>query len=138
MIPWVYSKKVREHFFHPHNFLQPGEEKKFKFNAVGVVGSPQCGDMMKIWLWIDPKTEKIKKCRWQCFGCASAIATTSILSVMLTEKGGLKIAQAKKIKPQDIIKRLGGLPAIKYHCSVLGDQALAAAIDNYFWQRGQK
>ena len=130
-IPWVYSDVVKKHFFHPQNFMKPEEEKTFKFNANGEAGSPACGDLMKIWLWIDPKTEKIKRCRWRTFGCGSAIASTSILSVMITEKGGMKINKAKKIKPQDIIKRLSGLPDIKIHCSVLGDQALNNAINNF-------
>ena len=130
-IPWVYSDVVKKHFFHPQNFMKPEEEKTFKFNAYGEAGSPACGDLMKIWLWIDPKTEKIKRCRWRTFGCGSAIASTSILSVMITEKGGMKINKAKKIKPQDIIKRLSGLPDIKIHCSVLGDQALNNAINNF-------
>lgn len=91
-----------------------------------------CGDMMKMWLWIDPKTEKIKKCWWRTFGCASAIASTSMLSVMITEKGGMKIERALKLTPQDILNRLGGLPMRKIHCSVLGDKALQEAIYDYF------
>jgi NifU-like protein involved in Fe-S cluster formation len=130
-IPWIYSDVVKEHFFNPKNFLKLEEEKKFKFNAYGEAGSPACGDLMKFWLWIDPKTEKIKQCRWRTFGCGSAIASTSVLSIMITEKDGMKINEAIKIKPQDIIKRLSGLPDIKIHCSVLGDQALRNAIDNY-------
>lgn len=129
--PWVYSDIVKEHFFHPQNFLKPEEEKTFKFNAYGEAGSPACGDLMKFWLWIDPKTKRIKECRWRTFGCGSAIASTSILSVMITENNGMEINKAKDIKPQDIIKRLSGLPDIKIHCSVLGDQALRNAIDDY-------
>lgn len=130
-VPWVYSDIVKEHFFNPKNFLKPEEEKSFKFNAYGEAGSPACGDLMKFWLWIDPKTKKIKDCRWRTFGCGSAIASTSMLSVIITEKDGMKIDKAIKIKPQDIIKRLSGLPDIKIHCSVLGDQALRNAINNY-------
>ncbi len=129
---WLYSRIVREHFFHPKNFMKPEEERKFKFNASGMVGSPQCGDVMRFWLWVDPKTEKIKKCRWRTFGCGAAIGATSMLSVMLTEKGGIKLEKARQIRPQDIIKKLGGLPEIKYHCSVLGDKALRSAINDYF------
>jgi NifU-like protein involved in Fe-S cluster formation len=135
--PWVYSRTVREHFFNPHNFMKPEEEKKIKFNAAGMVGSAACGDVMRFWLWIDPKTEKIKKCRWSTFGCAAAIGATSMLSVMIIEKGGMKLEKARKIKPQDIIKRLGGLPEIKYHCSVLGDKALRSAINDYFRRTNQ-
>ncbi len=134
---WVYSKKVRDHFLHPRNFMKFGEEEKFKYNAVGMVGSPACGDVMKFWLWIDPKTEKIKKCRWRTFGCASAIASTSILSEMITRNGGMTLEKARKITPEDIIKELGGLPPIKYHCSVLGDKALRDAINDYYHRTKQ-
>lgn len=129
---WVYTKNVKEHFFHPKNFMANGEEKKFKHNALGMVGSAACGDMMKIWLKIDPKTEKIKDAKWQTFGCASAIASTSIMSVMIKEKGGMKLDKALALKPQDIMARLGGLPDRKIHCSVLGDKALRSAINDYF------
>ncbi|MDI6820788.1 MAG: iron-sulfur cluster assembly scaffold protein [Patescibacteria group bacterium] len=128
---WVYSKIVKSHFFYPKNFLV-GDIKKLNFDVEGIIGSPACGDVMRVWLKIDPKTEKIKKFKWRTFGCASAIAATSILSVMVTEKGGMKIDRALKIKPQDIMKRLGGLPDRKIHCSVLGDKALRIAINNWF------
>jgi len=129
---WLYSNIVKKHFFQPQNIMMPGTEEKFKANGVGYVGSPACGDMMKVFLKIDPKTERVKKFKWQTFGCASAIASTSMLSVMATEKGGMKIDQALKIRPQDIMARLGGLPDRKVHCSVLGDKALRAAINDYF------
>ena len=92
---------------------------------------------MRMWLKIDPKRDKITACKWRTFGCASAIAATSLLSVMTTERGGMKLEKAMKIKPQDIIKRLGGLPDRKIHCSVLGDKALRAAINNWFKKTGQ-
>ncbi|MDI6734109.1 MAG: iron-sulfur cluster assembly scaffold protein [Patescibacteria group bacterium] len=133
---WVYSKIVKSHFFHPKNFLV-GDLNKVKFDADGIIGSPACGDVMRVWLKIDPKTEKIKKFKWRTFGCASAIAATSMLSVMVTEKGGTKINKALKIKPQDITKRLDGLPNRKIHCSVLGDKALRIAINNWFKKTGQ-
>ena len=71
---WVYSETVREHFFNPSNFMKPEEEATFKSNASGMVGSPACGDVMRFWLWINPKTEVIEKCRWRTFGCGAAIA----------------------------------------------------------------
>lgn len=128
---WLYSKIVKEHFFHPRNFVAKGKPK-FQYNGQGMVGSPACGDMMRFWIYVDPKTDKIKKCGWQTFGCASAIASTSMLSVMVTEKGGMAVDKALKLKPQDILKRLGGLPGRKVHCSVLGDKALRAAVNDYF------
>jgi NifU-like protein involved in Fe-S cluster formation len=129
---WFYSETVKEHFFKPKNFLKNGPElKKFekKADGVGMVGSPKCGDMMQMFIIV--KNNKIKECKWRTFGCASAIASTSMLSVMVTEKGGMTIEQALKIRPKDIMDRLGGLPMIKVHCSVLGDQALRAAIKDY-------
>lgn len=133
---WVYSKTVHEHFLHPKNIALNGKPS-FKANGIGMVGSPACGDMMKFWIYIDPKTEKIKKCAWQTFGCASAIASTSMLSVMITKNDGLSLEKALKITPKDIIKKLGGLPDRKVHCSVLGDRALREAINNYFFNSKQ-
>lgn len=134
---WVYSKQVKEHFFHPRNLLLKNP-KEGGYDAVGQVGSPACGDVMKMWLKIDPKTEKIKALKWRTFGCASAIAATSMFSVIITEKGGMKIEKALKIRPQDIIARLGGLPSRKVHCSVLADKAFRAALNNYFRNTNQR
>lgn len=132
---WVYSDKVRKHFFEPQNFTTKAPDD---FNGLGMVGSPACGDMMKVWIKVDPKTEKIKDFKWQTFGCASAIAATSMLSVMVTENSSLTVDEALKITPTDIIKRLSGLPARKIHCSVLGDKALKAAINDYFKKTNQE
>lgn len=128
---WVYSDIVKDHFFHPRNLLlkdpKPGE-----FDAVGQVGAVQCGDIMRMWLKVDRKTERIKDLKWRTFGCCSAIAATSMFSVMVTEKGGMKLDDALKIRPQDIMERLAGLPARKVHCSVLADKAFRQAVNNYF------
>lgn len=134
---WFYTDTVKDHFFHPKKFMADDEEKKYKADGVGIVGSPACGDVMKMWIKVDKKSDKIIDCRWRTFGCASAIASTSMLAVMITEKGGMKIDKALQIKPQDILKRLGGLPQRKIHCSVLGDKALRAAINDYFKKSGQ-
>jgi NifU-like protein involved in Fe-S cluster formation len=126
---WFYSKTVKEHFFNPKNVLKTQKEvKEFErqADAVGQVGSPVCGDVMKVWIKV--KNGRIVDCRYQTFGCASAIASTSVMSEMVK---GMKLEDAMKIKPQDIVKRLGGLPEQKIHCSVLGDQALRTAIKNY-------
>lgn len=133
---WAYSDIVKSHFFEPRNLLCKNPLQS-KFDAEGVIGSPACGDVMRVWLKIDTKKDKITDFKWRTFGCASAIAATSILSVMVTERGGMKIDKALKIKPQDIIKRLGGLPDRKIHCSVLGDKALRTAINNWFKKSGQ-
>ncbi|HAT03161.1 MAG TPA: iron-sulfur cluster assembly scaffold protein [Candidatus Magasanikbacteria bacterium] len=134
---WLYSDIVKDHFFNPRNILLYGQEDSYQADASGRVGSPACGDEMVLWLKIDPQTEKITECKWQTFGCGSAIASTSMLSVMLTENGGMTLEQALKIKPQDIMSRLGGLPNRKIHCSVLGDKALQAAVNDWFRKMGK-
>lgn len=125
---WAYTKTVKDHFFNPRNFVTD-PQKMTNYDGVGMVGSPACGDMMKVWIKV--KENRIKEMKWQTFGCGSAIAATSMLSVMVTEKKGMTIETALNIKPQDITKRLHGLPTRKIHCSVLGDQALRAAIQDY-------
>lgn len=136
---WAYSSMVKSHFFNPRNLLweMPDKKSSRKFDAEGIVGSPACGDVMRVWLKIDPKTERIKEFKWRTFGCASAVAATSMLSVMATEKGGMKLDKALAIRPQDIMKRLGGLPDRKVHCSVLGGKALRSAINDWFKKRGK-
>lgn len=135
--PWYYSDIVKDHFFNPRNFLRYGEEEIFASDGMGRVGSPACGDEMVLWIKVDQKEDRITDCRWRTFGCGSAIAATSMLSVMITENKGMKIEEALKIKPQDIMARLGGLPDRKIHCSVLGDKALRAAVNDYFHKSGQ-
>lgn len=132
---WFYTPEVKEHFFNPKNiFISEEDIKKYKADGVGRVGSPACGDMME--MWIKVKANKIVDCKYRTFGCASAIASTSMLSVMVTEKGGMTLEDARKIKPIEIIKRLGGLPERKIHCSVLGDKALRVAINDYYRKAG--
>jgi len=137
---WFYNEVVREHFFNPKNLLkseEEAEEYSKEASGIGQVGSPACGDMMKMWIKVDSETETIVECKWQTFGCASAIGSTSMLSVMLTENKGMKVEEALKIKPQDIANRLKGLPQRKFHCSVLGDKALRYAVNDYFRKSGQ-
>ncbi|MBU0597296.1 iron-sulfur cluster assembly scaffold protein [Patescibacteria group bacterium] len=132
---WFYSEEVKDHFFNPRNFLH--HDEKFESNAMGKVGSPACGDEMIIWLKINKDEDKIIDCRWQTFGCGSAIASTSVLSEMVKENGGMKIDTALSLKPQEITDRLGGLPIRKIHCSVLGDKALQEALNDWFRKTGQ-
>ncbi len=89
------------------------------------------GHMMIVWIRVDKKTKKISECKWRTFGCASAIASTSMMSVMATENSGMTVDRAKRLTPESIIDRLGGLPDRKYHCSVLGHEALREAIEDY-------
>ena len=135
---WFYTDAVKEHFFHPKNFLD--DEGGYEEAYLGMVGSPACGDAMKVWLKVEKDNdgiERIKEFKWKTFGCASAIASTSMLSVMATENGGISIDDALALRPQDIMERLGGLPARKVHCSVLGDKALRSAINDYFKKTNQ-
>jgi nitrogen fixation NifU-like protein len=97
-----------------------------------MVGNIKCGDQMAFHLKISG--DLITDVRWQTYGCASAIASTSMLSEVIK---GLPIAEAYTIKPADIARRLGGLPENKIHCSVLGDKALRAAIDDYLVKTGR-
>ncbi|MFC2142808.1 iron-sulfur cluster assembly scaffold protein [Candidatus Aenigmatarchaeota archaeon] len=130
---WFYTDTVKDHFFRPRNLLRTTEAENYKADGVGEVGSPACGDVMKIWIKV--KDDKITECKWQTFGCGSAIASTSILSEMVI---GMKLDDALKIKPHDIVKKLNGLPPRKIHCSVLGDKALREAVNNYFRKTDQE
>jgi len=126
---WLYSDIVKDHFLKPRNILI--DEEGYVADGVGISGSPLCGDMMIVWIKVDKKAKKIIECKWRTFGCASAIASTSMMSVMVTENGGMSIKDARHISPEAIIERLGGLPDRKYHCSVLGHLALKEAIIDY-------
>lgn len=124
---WLYTETVKKHFFEPQNLLV--DDFGYEADGVGTVGSPACGDMMTVWIKV--KDDKIKECKWRTFGCASAIASTSMMSVMATEKGGMTLDKAVRLKPQEIVERLGGLPDRKFHCSVLGQEALREAVLDY-------
>lgn len=133
---WFYTETVKDHFFNPQNFLDR-DPADGEFNAMGKVGSPACGDELRVWLKVDPTTKHIVDFKWKTFGCGSAIASTSMASVMVTENGGLTLEQARAVKPQDIMERLGGLPQRKFHCSVLCDKALRDAINDYYRRTDQ-
>lgn len=124
---WIYSDTVKDHFLNPRNFLM-GDESKFKYDATGIVGNPICGDQMKMYIKVDAKTDKITDIRWKTYGCASAIASTSALSELAK---GKTLDEALKISAKDIDDYLGKLPQHKFHCSVLGHDALRNAIENY-------
>lgn len=126
---WLYSDIVKDHFFNPRNILL--DDKEYRADGIGISGSPLCGDMMAVWIKVDENTDKIRECKWRTFGCASAIGSTSMMSVMVTENGGMTLALAKRVSPEAIMERLGGLPDRKYHCSVLGHEALRKAIEDY-------
>lgn len=144
---WYYSDIVKDHFFHPRNLLLEKPKDEREFDAHGMVGSPACGDMMEMWMKVCPvgraaadkavmarqeNEVRVVDLKWKTFGCASAIAATSMFSVMLTENGGMTLDAALKVRPQDVMVRLGGLPNRKIHCSVLADKAFQKTANDYF------
>jgi nitrogen fixation NifU-like protein len=131
MSDWLYTDTVKDHFTNPRNVLME-DESSFAADARGQTGNMKCGDQMLVLLKID--NDVITDVRWKTYGCASAIASTSMLSEMIK---GMKIEDAYKIRPEDLVTKLGGLPSFKIHCSVLGDKALRAAIDDHLAKTGR-
>ncbi len=122
----LYSEKVMDHFQHPRNLGKMDDA-----DGVGEVGNAKCGDIMKMYLKI--KDGKIEDVKFNTFGCASAIATSSIATEMIK---GQKIEDALKLSNKAVVEALDGLPPVKIHCSVLAEEAIKAAVKDYYDRHG--
>ena len=116
-----YSEKVMDHFMNPRNV---GEIDGA--DGVGEVGNPACGDMMRLYLKIDEG--KVVDAKFRTFGCGAAIASSSMLTEMIK---GKTVEEARAITNQHVADALDGLPAVKIHCSVMAEQAVKSALDDY-------
>ncbi len=123
----TYSDKVIDHYEHPRNvgLLEDA-------NGVGVVGNPTCGDVMKLMIKIEK--DRIVDVKFKTFGCGAAIATSSILTDMIK---GKTVDEALQVSNKAVAEALGGLPKVKMHCSVLAEDALKSALDDYYEHHNQ-
>jgi nitrogen fixation NifU-like protein len=121
----AYSEKIIEHYEHPRNV--GALDKNDPDVGTGVVGAPECGDVMKLQVRVNPETGIIEDAKFKTFGCGSAIASSSLATEMLK---GMTVADALKIKNMQIVEELS-LPPIKIHCSVLAEDAIKSAIADY-------
>ncbi|KEJ92885.1 iron-sulfur cluster assembly scaffold protein NifU [Synergistes jonesii] len=126
----MYNQKVVDYFMNPRNSGRIEDA-----SAIGEVGNPVCGDVMKIYLKINPQSEVIEDIKFETFGCAAAIATSSMITELAK---GKTLANALKITNKDVADELGGLPAVKLHCSLLAQEGIQAAAADYYMKRDGK
>jgi len=122
----LYSDKVMDHFMHPRNVGEMEDP-----SAIGTVGNPKCGDIMKVFLKIE--NDMIVDAKFMTFGCGSAIATSSMATEMIK---GKSIDEALSLTNKAVAEALDGLPPIKMHCSLLAEQAVKAALKEYYEEHG--
>lgn len=121
----AYSDKVLEHYNNPRNV--GSLDKNADDVGTGIVGAPECGDVMKLQIKVDPETGRIVDAKFKTYGCGSAIASSSLATEWVK---GRTVDEALKIKNTDIVEELS-LPPVKVHCSVLAEDAIRAAIEDY-------
>ena len=122
----IYSEKVMDHFSNPRNVGEIADA-----NAVGEVGNAKCGDIMKMYIKVD--NDVITDVKFKTFGCGAAIATSSIATEMIK---GKTLEDALKLTNKAVVEALDGLPPAKLHCSVLAEEAMKAAISDYYSRQG--
>ena len=131
----AYGPKIIDHYENPRNvgnFGKGSEVKERKDIGVGVVGAPECGDVMQLQIKVNQTTGVIEDAKFKCFGCGSAIASSSLATEWLK---GRSIEQAAEIKNTQIVEELS-LPPVKIHCSVLAEDAIRAALEDYKIKNG--
>ena len=131
----AYGPKIIDHYEHPRNvgtFGTQAEIKQRKDVGVGLVGAPECGDVMQLQIKVDEKTGRIEDAKFKCFGCGSAIASSSLATEWLK---GKTVDEGLQIKNTQIVEELS-LPPVKIHCSVLAEDAIRAAISDYKTKNG--
>lgn len=126
----MYNQKVVDYFMNPRNAGRIDDA-----DAIGEVGNPKCGDVMKIYLKINPQSEVIEDIKFETFGCAAAIATSSMVTELAK---GRTLRDALKITNKEVADELGGLPPAKLHCSLLAQEGIQAAAADYYMRRDGK
>ena len=124
----LYTDTVMDHFMHPRNVGEIADA-----DGVGQVGNAKCGDIMRMYIQVDPETQVITDVKFNTFGCGSAIASSSMATEMIK---GKTIDEALAVTNRQVVEALGGLPAHKLHCSVLAEESIKSAIKNYYDRNG--